>query len=1462
MTIDIEESIDKAISEGRYSSLFVDAKRESAKYEISTDTIKLRVTFNTLVPKRVIYGIESDIKKEIFGRESGNVRIIERFNLSSNYNAKVLWDSYKDSLITELAAYNQLMKMCLQRADIEFTDDNSMTITVEDNCLFSHIEGEMIDILNRIFSVRCGIDAVITLKHKAISTANIDSIDDDTFIAVHPKSESVPEPEVVEESNKTNKNTKAVKSQKNSIKKSDNPNVVYGRDVEDNARAIEDISLEGEDVVIRGKLCNVEHTVTRTGFNIISAVVTDFTDSIAIKLFSNNEDDAKEIVSGLKDAGFIKISGRVENDKFSHELTVTNIRGIVKIPDFTTVRMDTAEEKRVELHCHTKMSEYDGVSEAEDIINRMKKWGHKAVAITDHGNVQAFTPASHALKRGDDFKIIYGCEGYLVDDTKSLVAGDDSRDFSGDFVVFDIETTGFNSKKDKIIEIGACKVSNGEVIDSFSEFVNPLIPIPFRIVELTSIRDEDVINSPTIDIILPKFLDFCKDCVVVAHNAEFDVSFIKAKSLELGMTFDNTYLDTMTLTRFLVPSLGRVNLDRVAKHFDLVNEHHHRAVDDANVTAKIFIKEIALLRDLCIDNLNQLKIQGKFSAEAIKKERPNHVIILAKNDIGRINLYKLVSEAHINYFSGKPKIPKSLINENRDGLIIGSACCAGELYQAILRERSEDEIARIVEFYDYLEVQPDGNNSFMIASEKGDYENINSLEDLHDITRRIIALGEEFNKPVVATSDAHYIDPEDAIYRTILLAAKDMDEEDDDSLFIKTTDEMLDEFAYLGKDKAREIVVTNTNLINNMIEKIEPVRPDKCPPVIENADETLRTICYTRAHQMYGPNLPEPVQARLDRELNSIIGNGYAVMYIIAQKLVWKSNEDGYLVGSRGSVGSSFAATMSGITEVNPLSPHYLCSECYYVDFDSPEVLEFSGRAGCDMPDKVCPKCGAPLTKQGFDIPFETFLGFYGDKEPDIDLNFSSDYQTKAHRYVEVIFGEGQTFKAGTVGTVADKTAYGLVKKYYEGKGITKRPCEIDRLLQGCVGVKNTTGQHPGGVIVLPMGEDIYSFTPIQHPANKDTDIVTTHFDYHSIDQNLLKLDILGHADPTMIKNLEELIGFDATKIPLDDKNVMSLFQNTSALGVTPDDLMGTYMGTLGIPEFGTEFAMGMLRDAKPQEFTDLVRISGLSHGTDVWLGNAKDLILSGQATISTAICTRDDIMTYLIHQGVEPGDAFKIMENVRKGTVAKGKCEKWPEYEADMLAHDVPQWYIDSCKKIKYMFPKAHAVAYVMMAWRVAYCKIYYPLEYYASFFSIRADNFDYEMMCLGREKIERHIKAFQNADKLSAKEDGLLKDMKIVQEMYARGFEFLPMDLYKSDDRYFKVEDGKLRPPFTSIEGMGDKAAEMLKIAAAVGPFTSIDDVKDRGKVSGTILEKMKELGILEGLPQSNQYSLFDNL
>ena len=1484
------------------------------------NSLRIYLGCGRLLPKEKIYFLESELKRQLFPHHTMNIKIIEHFQLSEQYTLKNLLDVYWSSILTEFHRYSLLEYNLLRQAKVDVVEEKTLRISLEDSVLAHQKEEEIYHILEKIFNERCNLSVQIQMefheKKESKYRKNADLkmqnevenvIRLSSFGAKrhsegeYLESEEAGASEVPWETGETvakpakkaapAKKTEAPAAKKEAVpagkksakqeehggfrknfggsrdfrergsfKRSDNPDVIFGRDFEEETIRIEQIMGEMGEVVIRGQILSMDERPIRGEKTILMFSITDFTDTIMVKMFCKDE-YLKEIKDGgIAKGAFLKIKGVTTIDRFDSELTIGSVIGIKKIPSFVSTRMDTSPVKRVELHCHTKMSDMDGVSDVKDIIKRAMKWGHKALAITDHGDVQAFPDANHAIGKDDDFKIIYGMEAYLVDDLKGLVENPMGQTFADSFVVFDLETTGFSAAKNKIIEIGAVKVVNGSITERFSTFVNPKVPIPYEIEQLTHITDDMVLDAPMIHEILPQFMEFCQNAVMVAHNADFDMSFIRHNCDLLGLECEKTVLDTVALARVLLPSLNRFKLNTIAKALNISLENHHRAVDDAACTAEIFIKFVEMLRERGIETMENLEQMESYTEESIRKLPSYHAIMLAQNDIGRVNLYRLVSDSHIKYYNRRPKIPKSEFMKYREGILLGSACEAGELYRTLLRGSTQEEVARIVQFYDYLEIQPLGNNAFMLRSDK---EPIESEEDLKDINRQIVELGEQFNKLVVATCDVHFLDPEDSIYRSIIMAGKGFDDADQQApLFLRTTEEMLKEFEYLGSEKAEEVVIENTNKIANMCEKISPVRPDKCPPVIENSDGMLREICYTRAHEIYGEELPPVVVERLERELNSIISNGFAVMYIIAQKLVWKSNEDGYLVGSRGSVGSSFVATMAGITEVNPLSPHYICSNCHYVDFDSELVKGYAGKAGCDMPDRNCPHCGQKLMKEGFDIPFETFLGFKGNKEPDIDLNFSGDYQSKAHKYTEVIFGDGQTFRAGTIGTLADKTAFGYVKHYYEERGVPKRNCEIDRIVQGCVGVRRTTGQHPGGIIVLPLGENIYSFTPVQHPANDmTTDIITTHFDYHSIDHNLLKLDILGHDDPTMIRMLQDLTGVDPQTIPLDSPEVMSLFQNTSALGIEPEDIGGCKLGALGIPEFGTDFAMQMLIDTKPQAFSDLVRIAGLSHGTDVWLGNAQTLIQEGKATISTAICTRDDIMTYLIGKGLDSEEAFTIMERVRKGAVANGKCKEWPEYKQDMLDHGVPDWYVWSCEKIKYMFPKAHAAAYVMMAWRIAWCKVFYPLAYYAAFFSIRATSFNYELMCQGKERLEHHMHEYERRkDDLSKKEQDTYKDMRIVQEMYARGFEFLPIDLYRAKAHHFQIIDDKLMPSISTIDGLGDKAADAVVEAAKDGKFLSRDDFRQRTKVSKTVIDKMVELGILSDLPESNQLSLFD--
>lgn len=1486
-------SIDYTNNQNR---IFYDTQVQKVSTNGKKDILRIYLQSNRLIEKKLIYHMQQEIERKLFQDQKIQVKILEKYQLSSQYTPKTLLDVYKESILLELKNYNLLLYNLLKKAEIVFVEENKMTLTLEDTIIATERSDELVDLLERIICDRCGMKLVIhpafgkrkiskqkenidvKIKNEISNIVAMSALgnhtqteDEAVSMKQNQSSEEAGKEKDIKKTSQTSQNKQSFSSNaryKNKsnfksnfnrrsdafgIKKSDNPDVIYGRDFEDDAIAIETIQSEMGEVTIKGQILTLDTREIRNEKTIVSFSLSDFTDTIVIKLFTKNE-FLEELLQGLKKKAYIKIKGITTIDKFDSELTLASITGIKKIPDFSVSRMDTSSTKRVELHCHTKMSDMDGVSDVGAIIQKAAAWGHKAIAITDHGAVQAFPVANHSIPEGSDLKIIYGLEAYLVDDLKDIIVNSKNQKLDDSYVVFDLETTGLSPLNCKIIEIGAVKVENGKITERFSSFVNPKMPIPYNIEQLTGIRDDMVMDAPEIEEILPKFMEFSKDCIMVAHNAEFDMGFIKHYCDLQNISYDFTIADTMTLAQFLLPQLGRYRLDTVAKALKVNLGNHHRAVDDAACTADIFLKFLEMLKERDIDTLDQLNEAGQLSVESVRKLRAFHAIILAANDIGRINLYKLVSLSHLTYFHKRPKIPKSELLKYREGLILGSACEAGELYQALLLGRPDEDITRIVKFYDYLEIQPLGNNKFMLLDDKSP---VSSWEDLQNINKRIIKLGEMFHKPVVGTCDVHFLDPEDEVYRRIILAGNGFKDADDQApLYLRTTEEMLDEFSYLGSDKAYEIVVTNTNLISDMCERISPVRPDKCPPIIENSDQMLREICYKKAHEMYGEELPSIVSERLERELNSIISNGYAVMYIIAQKLVWKSNEDGYLVGSRGSVGSSFVATMSGVTEVNPLHAHYYCPNCHYSDFDSEEVKSFTGRSGCDMPDKECPVCHTLLKKDGFDIPFETFLGFKGNKEPDIDLNFSGDYQSKAHKYTEVIFGAGQTFRAGTIGTLADKTAFGYVKNYYEEHGIHKRNCEIDRIVQGCVGIRRTTGQHPGGIVVLPVGEEIYSFTPIQHPANDmTTETITTHFEYHSIDHNLLKLDILGHDDPTMIRMLEDLTGLNAKEIPLDDKAVMSLFKDTHALGITPEEINGCQLGALGIPEFGTDFAMGMLQDTKPTEFSDLIRIAGLSHGTDVWLGNAQTLIQEGKASISTAICTRDDIMIYLISMGMDSELSFTIMEAVRKG---KGLKDDW---EKTMIEHGVPEWYIWSCKKIKYMFPKAHAAAYVMMAWRIAYCKVFYPLAYYAAYFSIRATAFNYELMCQGKEKLQYFMRDYEKRkDILTKKELDTYKDMKVVHEMYARGYEFLQLDLYKASDRYFQIIDGKLMPSFSTIDGLGGKAAEQIVEAAKDGKFLSKDDFRQRTKVSKTAIELMSDLGLFGDIPQSNQLSLFE--
>ena len=1443
------------------TELFETVECEKVAASRDHSRIKIYIHSDRLIAHKAIRETERAIRSQMF-KDQVDVCLVEKYHLSRQYTPARLLEAYTGSLIDELEEEGELSANLFRKAEKTFLEPFVLELKVEENCIAQVKMEKLKHKLEHIFSERFDMPLGIVLgwlpKKKSKYAVYADSAMKEEIAQIVQTYEQAKEDQKEVEKQEVQQREKPA-FKKNYVKQRlpEDKDIFYGRNFEGEETEIHEIIDEMGEVVVRGKIIQLETREIRNEKTIVMFAVTDFTDTIKAKVFTKNE-RLPELLDKLKEGAFIKMKAVAMMDQFEHDIALGSVSGIKTIPDFTEKRMDHSPVKRVELHCHTTMSDMDGVTDVKKLLKTAMGWGHQAMAITDHGVVQAFPDANHCVE-GKDFKVIYGMEGYLVDDIKNIVTDSRGQSLDSTFVVFDIETTGFSAVNDRIIEIGAVKVENGMITEKFSEFVNPERPIPFEIEKLTSINDRMVEDAPNISVILPKFMDFCGGSVLVAHNADFDTGFIRHNCEVLGLPYDYTYVDTLGIARSFLEGLKNYKLDTVVEAMGCTLANHHRAVDDAGATADVFVRFLERFKKKNIRDLDELNTYSAMSVDAIKKLKTYHIILLAKNEIGRINLYRLVSLSHLDYYARRPRIPKSVLAKYREGLIIGSACEAGELFRAVVDERPEEEIARIVEFYDYLEIQPTGNNEFMIRDPK--MTKVSTVADLQDLNRKIVELGEKFNKPVCATCDVHFLNPEDEVYRRIIMSNKGFGDADlQPPLYLRTTEEMLDEFQYLGAEKAEEVVVTNTNRIADMIDRISPVRPDKCPPVIENSAGILRDICYNRAHELYGEDLPDIVTERLERELNSIIGNGFAVMYIIAQKLVWKSVADGYLVGSRGSVGSSFVAYMAGITEVNSLQAHYLCPKCHYVDFDSDYVKSFSGRSGCDMEDRVCPVCGEPLMKEGHDIPFETFLGFKGNKEPDIDLNFSGDYQSKAHAYTEVIFGKGKTFRAGTVGTLADKTAYGYAMHYYEEHEQHKRSCELDRISSGCVGVRRTTGQHPGGIIVVPHGEEIYSFTPVQHPANdQTTKIITTHFDYHSIDHNLLKLDILGHDDPTMIRMLEDITGVDATKIRLDDPEVLSLFHGLEALHIKPEDIGGTDLGSLGIPEFGTEFVMQMLRDTKPKAFSDLVRISGLSHGTDVWLGNAQTLIQEGKAQITTANCTRDDIMIYLIDKGVESEQSFKIMESVRKG---KGLT---PDYEKVMKEHDVPDWYLWSCKKIKYMFPKAHAVAYVMMGIRIAWFKIHEPLAYYAAFFTIRATAFDYGLMCQGKAAIDNHIKAYKANPNLSKKEQDTLRDMKIVQEFYARGFEFLKIDLYQSDAIKFQVVEGKLLPPFSVIEGMGGIAAEALAVAAHAETergekFLSKDDIRQKAKVSQTVLDTMAELGLLGGLPESNQLSIFD--
>ena len=1445
--------INEVFSDFNTGSNISTALVESAVLKKKSKTLELAISSDRYIEIQEIEELNNFIKRRFY---------LEHSKIAVNYTEEVKMKPIEEeikNIISYVSNKHPFFRVAVNNCDYEISGN---TITLK----FRVPVSTMFRDLKYDREIREGIKS---FYGKSYSIKFVDNVDADELIRLQVEEEkkrmsmirneirstgpSIPKdttPTVPSEGDKGKDDKKSGKM--------NNPFLILGRNsnIKESLIRISDASPEEGRVALYGELSNMETKELRSGKILVSFDLYDGTGSLTCKSFLKPE-QADDVISKLKKARGVKLCGNLGFSNFSGEVemianTIVETKGLERV-----VRRDESEVKRVELHLHTKMSQMDGMSSAADLIKRAMSWGMKSIAITDHGVVQSFPEAHKLLGRNNpDMKVIYGVEAYLAPDKKPSVRNIKGQSLDTTYCVLDLETTGFSPRLEKITEIGVMKYQDGKVIDKFSCFVNPEKSIPPRVVEVTGITDDMVRNAETIDKVFPKLLEFIKDSVLVAHNAEFDVGFLRHVAKELGYEFDFTYLDTLSLAYELFPEYKTYKLGRIAKNLGIKVDVAHRALDDVDTTVKVFKVMLDMLKERGVNTLEDIEIYASDETakkEAFKKLRTHHAIILAKDYVGLKNLYKLVSYSHLDYFYKKPRILRSMFKKYSEGLIIGSACSDGELYQSILLGKSDEEIEAIAREYDYLEIQPLGNNDYLIRNGE-----VPDKEYLREINRKIVALGEKLNKPVVATGDVHFMDPEDEIYRRILEAGQGFKDADNQApLYLRTTEEMLEEFSYLGRDKAYEVVVTNTNLIADMCDKISPISPEKCPPHIEGCEQEIKDIAYGKAHELYGEELPDIVQERLDKELNSIIQNGFSVMYIIAQKLVWKSNDDGYLVGSRGSVGSSVVAYMTGITEVNALPPHYRCPKCKHSDFN-----DYGAKNGFDLPDKACPVCGEMMDKDGMDIPFETFLGFNGDKEPDIDLNFSGEYQAKAHRYTEVIFGKGTTFKAGTIGTIAEKTAFGYVKKYFEERNTQANKAEITRISKGCTGIKRTTGQHPGGIIVVPKGREIFEFCPVQHPADDpNSDIITTHFDYHSIDSNLLKLDILGHDDPTVIRMLQDITGVDPQKIPLDDKETMSIFSSTKALGVTPEQI-NSKVGTFGIPEFGTKFVRGMLLDTLPKSFSDLLCISGLSHGTDVWLGNAKDLIDGGVITsISDAVCCRDDIMVYLIKMGLEPNTSFKIMELVRKGKALKDP-EKWAEYEKMMRDHDVPEWYIDSCRKIKYMFPKAHAAAYVMMAFRIAWFKVHIPLAYYAAYFSIRAKAFDAEYMIFGKEKVREKMKEISlQGNDAAPKDKDMYDDLEIVLEMYERGFKFLPIDLYKSDWDKFKVEDDALRPPLNSISGMGNVAAEAIFNAVhEETPISSIDNLKKRAKIGNSAVDLLRKFGCLNGLSESDQVSFFD--